>query len=48
MLLFKDGDPEVVENYRGNALGSCGVKVWTKVLTGVCRRENTDRSRRRI
>ena len=32
--LFKDGDPELVGNYRGIALGSCVAKVWTRVLTG--------------
>ena len=31
---FKDGDPEVVGNYRGIALGSCVAKVWTRILTG--------------
>ena len=31
MPLFKDGDPEMVGNYRGIALGSCVAKVWTRV-----------------
>ena len=32
MPLYKSGDPEVACNYRGIVLGSCVIKVFTRVL----------------